>query len=593
MRDEIRKLQELMEAADYVTDAPIATSVYLAMRLQKPLLIEGPAGVGKTEVAKVMARMLGTNLIRLQCYEGLDASTALYEWNYQKQLLHIKLAEAGHNNRSMDDKEHEIFSEPFLLRRPLLQAITQESQSPVLLVDECDRCDEEFEAFMLEVFSDWQVTIPEIGTIKATHPPHVILTSNRTRELSDALRRRCLYLWIDYPTPDKEIRIIARKVPGINGRLAREIAKFMETLRRRSGLPVTLVEVTDAVRALDHLDISDRHELYLGLRAVFVTRPEEFPPFDRCFEAFWRVLPEGDDQSGFIPAPSLEDPGGAALKKSGQKREALALDSWGEDEPDEAGDPLSVPLASEAEGLVNQDFSTFGADQLDELLRLTVKIARRLAHRMSRRRRPVKRKGRVDLRRTLRANLTRGDLIELRFRERKRKKIRLVLLCDVSGSMDLYSRFLLQFLFALQNVFGRVETFIFSTRLTRITELLRGRSYRQVLRRLTDVRDWSGGTRIGESFAQFNREWPHLVDRRTIVIVLSDGWDTGEPDVLATELMRIKRRAARLIWLNPLLGNPSYEPLTRGMAAAMPLIDDFAAGHNLAALRDLAGKLHL
>ena len=196
-------------------------------------------------------------------------------------------------------------------------------------------------------------------------------------------------------------------------------------------------------------------------------------------------------------------------------------------------------------------------------------------------------------RRTLRANLTRGEIIELRYRERKRKKVRLVLLCDVSGSMDLYSRFLLQFLFALQNVFGRVETFIFSTRLTRITELLRGRSYRQVLRRLTDVRDWSGGTRIGESFAQFNREWPHLVDRRTIVIVLSDGWDTGEPDVLSTELMRIKRRAARLIWLNPLLGNPSYEPLTRGMAAAMPLIDDFAAGHNLAALRDLAGKLHL
>src|SRR5213593_1939519 len=185
MRDEIRKLQELMETADYVTDAPIATSVHLAMRLRKPLLIEGPAGVGKTEVAKVMARMLGTNLIRLQCYEGLDASTALYEWNYQKQLLHIKLEEAGHNNRSMDEKEHEIFSEPFLLRRPLLQAITQESQAPVLLVDETDRCDEEFEAFMLEVFSDWQVTIPEIGTIKATHPPHVILTSNRTRERSD------------------------------------------------------------------------------------------------------------------------------------------------------------------------------------------------------------------------------------------------------------------------------------------------------------------------------------------------------------------------------------------------------------------------
>ena len=260
MRDEIRKLQELMEAADYVTDAPIATSVHLAMRLRKPLLIEGPAGVGKTEVAKVVARMLGTNLIRLQCYEGLDASTALYEWNYQKQLLHIKLEEAGHNNRPMDEKEHEIFSEPFLLRRPLLQAITQESQSPVLLVDECDRSDEEFEAFMLEVFSDWQVTIPEIGTIKATHPPHVILTSNRTRELSDALRRRCLYLWIDYPSAEKETRIIARKVPGINARLSREIAKFMETLRQvRLAKVPGVAETLDWAQALaalhaDHLD---------------------------------------------------------------------------------------------------------------------------------------------------------------------------------------------------------------------------------------------------------------------------------------------------------------------------------------------------
>src|SRR5438093_6361575 len=260
MRDEIRKIQEMMEAAEYVTDAPVATSVHLAMRLRKPLLIEGPAGVGKTEVAKVMARMLETNLIRLQCYEGLDASTALYEWNYQKQLLHIKLEEAGHNNRSMDEKEHEIFSEPFLLRRPLLQAITQESQSPVLLVDECDRCDEEFEAFMLEVFSDWQVTIPEIGTIKATHPPHVILTSNRTRELSDALRRRGLYLWIDYPDYDKEVAIVHRKVPGIDARLAREVARFMESLRKvRLAKVPGVAETLDWANALaglhaDHLD---------------------------------------------------------------------------------------------------------------------------------------------------------------------------------------------------------------------------------------------------------------------------------------------------------------------------------------------------
>jgi MoxR-like ATPase len=247
-----------MEAAEYVTDAPVATSVHLAMNLRKPLLIEGHAGVGKTEVAKVMARMLDTNLIRLQCYEGLDAAAALYEWNYQKQLLHIKLSEGS--TRSAAETEHEIFSEEFLLRRPLLQAISQRAQSPVLLVDEVDRADEEFEAFMLEVFSDWQVTIPEIGTVAATHPPHVILTSNRTRELSDALRRRCLYLWIDYPSFDKELRIVERKVAGINHRLAAQVARFMESLRtmRLAKVP-GVAETLDWAQALaalhaDHLD---------------------------------------------------------------------------------------------------------------------------------------------------------------------------------------------------------------------------------------------------------------------------------------------------------------------------------------------------
>jgi MoxR-like ATPase len=257
MREEIRKIQSMMESAEYVTDAPVATSVHLALQLKKPLLIEGHAGVGKTEVAKVMARVLGTNLIRLQCYEGLDAATALYEWNYQKQLLHIKLSESS--TKPVGDREHEIFSEEFLLRRPLLQAISQQ-QAPVLLIDEIDRADEEFEAFMLEIFSEWQVTIPEIGTIKATHPPHVILTSNRTRELSDALRRRCLYLWIDYPPFDKELRIVERKVPGINARLAAEIARFMESLRRvRLAKVPGVAESLDWAQALaglhaDHLD---------------------------------------------------------------------------------------------------------------------------------------------------------------------------------------------------------------------------------------------------------------------------------------------------------------------------------------------------
>jgi MoxR-like ATPase len=258
MRDEIRTIQALMEGADYVTDAAIATSVYLGMTLKKPLLIEGHAGVGKTEVAKVMARMLETNLIRLQCYEGLDAAQALYEWNYPKQLLHIKLEES--TEHSLQQKEAAIFSEPFLIKRPLLQAITQVARPPVLLIDEIDRSDEEFEAFLLEVLSDFQVTIPEIGTIKATHTPHVILTSNRNRELSDALRRRCLYQWMDFPGFDKEVRIVTRKVPGLNERLAREISRFMETLRtiRLAKVP-GVAETLDWAQALsslhaDHLD---------------------------------------------------------------------------------------------------------------------------------------------------------------------------------------------------------------------------------------------------------------------------------------------------------------------------------------------------
>ncbi len=258
MRAEIKKIQEMMEAADYVTDPAIATSVHLAMTLKKPLLIEGHAGVGKTEVAKVMGRMLGTNLIRLQCYEGLDAAQALYEWNYPKQLLHIRLEES--TDHTLNQKEAAIFSEPFLIRRPLLQAISQPDQPPVLLVDEIDRADEEFEAFLLEVLSDFQVTIPEIGTIKATHTPYVILTSNRNRELSDALRRRCLYLWVDFPGFDKEVRIVTRKVPGVNQRLAREITRFMEALRtiRLSKVP-GVAETLDWAQALsslhaEHLD---------------------------------------------------------------------------------------------------------------------------------------------------------------------------------------------------------------------------------------------------------------------------------------------------------------------------------------------------
>jgi uncharacterized protein with von Willebrand factor type A (vWA) domain len=378
--------------------------------------------------------------------------------------------------------------------------------------------------------------------------------------------------------------------------LTTAVLRFGHMLRA-AGLPLTIGEMMDGVRALEAVDLLDRRDVYLALRTTLVARHEEFPAFDRCFEAFWRFqAEEGQGLDGLTtPADAAipeEHAGDTGAEAAAQKKVSVALEGWEEQAEDE-GEPLEVPGVSDKEILMDQDFSAFPVEDLDEVARLTILIAKRLARRISRRKRPTRRGGVVDLRRSIRANLMKGEIIELRRRERRRRKIRLVLLCDVSGSMDLYSRFLLQFLYALQNVFGRVETFTFSTRLTRVTEHLKGASYRQALAKLTEVRDFSGGTRIGESLQEFNARWGHLVDRHTIVLLLSDGWDTGEPELLANEMLAIKRKAGRLIWLNPLLGNPSYEPLTRGMAAALPLVDHFAAAHNLASLRDLAGHLKL
>lgn len=212
----------------FVADDAFATALQIMLALQKPLLIEGPAGVGKTESAKVLAETLDTRLIRLQCYEGLDAMSALYEWNYPRQMLHARLTES--TDATIEQREAEIFSDAYLLERPLLEALTQD-RAPVLLIDEVDRSDEAFEAYLLEMLAEWQVTIPELGTIRARHRPYVILTSNRTRELSDALRRRCLYLWLPYPTLDREIEILRARVPGLSERLADRIAHVMQVLR--------------------------------------------------------------------------------------------------------------------------------------------------------------------------------------------------------------------------------------------------------------------------------------------------------------------------------------------------------------------------
>ncbi len=297
MRPEIARLQADMRKLDYVAEPAIVTAVHLARAMEKPLLIEGDAGVGKTEIAKVVAGIMRTELIRLQCYEGLDVNTALYEWNYQKQLLRLRIAgeamagrdAAGVTGESMaerdgkgsasgDDLEDLIFGRAYLLERPLLRAITRLDRAPVLLIDEIDRADEGFEAFLLEVLSDFQVTIPELGTIRAAHRPLVFLTSNRTREIGDALRRRCLYLYIEHPPFEKEVEIVRAKVPGIPERLAAEITGFVQALRRRQLMkPPGVAETLDWARALltlhrDALDaeivgetlgclIKDRHDM--------------------------------------------------------------------------------------------------------------------------------------------------------------------------------------------------------------------------------------------------------------------------------------------------------------------------------------------
>jgi MoxR-like ATPase len=268
--ESIDALQQALGRERYFADRAIATTIFLGQRLGKPLFLEGEAGVGKTEIAKVLARIQDTRLIRLQCYEGLDASHALYEWNYPKQLLRIRM-EDGHGNAA--DLGREIFSEEYLIRRPLLDAITPNGAAPpVLLIDEIDRADEEFEAFLLEILSDFQVTIPELGTIRAVNPPLVVLTSNRTREINDALKRRCLYLWVPYPAFERELAILTAKVPDLDAHLARQICAFMQEVRGRDFYKRPgVAESIDWARALValHRDALDPAVVEETLGAIF------------------------------------------------------------------------------------------------------------------------------------------------------------------------------------------------------------------------------------------------------------------------------------------------------------------------------------
>jgi MoxR-like ATPase len=275
--DSVDATLALLAKADYVADRSLATVLYLALRMGRPLFVEGEAGVGKTEIAKVLSKTLGRRLIRLQCYEGLDVSAAVYEWNYGAQMIAIRLAEAeGEGDR--ERIEHDVFSERFLIKRPLLQALEPDPAGPpVLLIDEIDRTDEAFEAFLLEVLADFQVTVPELGTVKAAQPPIVVVTSNRTREVHDALKRRCLYHWVAYPDAARELKILRAKVPGIGKKLSEQVVAFVQALRKEDlfklpGVAETLdwagaLTELDAV-ALDPATVSDTLGALLNIRTI-------------------------------------------------------------------------------------------------------------------------------------------------------------------------------------------------------------------------------------------------------------------------------------------------------------------------------------
>ena len=354
---------------------------------------------------------------------------------------------------------------------------------------------------------------------------------------------------------------------------------------RERGLLVTTSHALDAVRALRLVGVSSKAAAHRALKCVLASRPEDFATFDELFEhVFAAARPE--PSAPMLPGPVRRQ------RTRGEDRAAQSVEGWSA-QGDGGGEPLQVPGASAAHGHGEKDLSAFGAQELAQIERIASRIARRLAARPSRRWKVSRRGPSLDLRRTVRRSLAHsGEAVQLRFRRRKPRKSRIVAICDVSGSMDLYSRLLLQFLFALQGSVARVESFVFSTELRRVTQSLRAQSYADALVELSrSVRGWSGGTRIGECLATFNAEHGHLVDRRTVVVVLSDGWDTGEPEVLSEAMQLLRRRSRRVVWLNPLLGSAGYEPLTVGMQAALPYVSVFAPAHDLASLRALERHL--
>lgn len=379
-------------------------------------------------------------------------------------------------------------------------------------------------------------------------------------------------------------------------------------LLRRAGVKTTTGQAMDFVRAIEHIDIGSREEFREAARACLVTHKEDMPVFDRLFDLYWRAKPEYTDGllQGAEPedvielAPEEGEEGedvDAATIAGGKGRRLEAVELADENEEGDASDEESLADAfsySPAEVLREKDFADFTEDELAQIRRFMQQLTWQVGRRRSRRK-VASPKGRfLDPRRTMRRSLQTGGVpLTIARRETKTKPRQLVVICDVSGSMDRYSRNLLQFIYAIENGMAKVEAFVFGTRLTRVTRLLKHKDIDEAMRRVArEVQDWSGGTRIGQSLQTFNQEWARRVLRNgAVVLIISDGWDRGDPQLLAQEMARLQRSCYRLIWLNPLLGSPRYEPLTRGMQAALPYIDDFMPIHNFASLEALARHL--
>lgn len=379
-------------------------------------------------------------------------------------------------------------------------------------------------------------------------------------------------------------------------------------LLRRAGVKTTTGQAMDFVRAIEHIDISRREEFREAARACLVTHKDDMPVFDRLFDLYWRAKPEytdgllqqaePDDVIELAPEEGEETEEGDGTTLSGARGRRLeAVEVAEEGDTEEASDEESLADTfsySPAEVLREKDFADFTEEELQQIRRFMQQLSWEIGRRRSRRK-IASSKGRfIDPRRTMRRSLQTGGVpLTIARRETKTKPRQLVVICDVSGSMDRYSRILLQFIYAIENGMAKVEAFVFGTRLTRVTRLLKHQDIDEAMRRVArEVQDWSGGTRIGQSLQTFNQEWARRVLRNgAVVLIISDGWDRGDPQLLAQEMARLQRSCYRLIWLNPLLGSPRYEPLTRGMQAALPYIDDFMPIHNFASLEALAKHL--